>query len=335
MATARTRRGFLKAALAASLAGLSFFAASRVLPLLPLRHGEPPNLQQYPEFGDPGPDAFYAVAEHTELSHAILYHDLGSSIANARRADVLFLGNSRMPLGLREEFLVPEADKLGLRLFSLGCGYAELLRFPLELIKKHDLRPRVVVVSGGPHMFFEGVSSVAEEALAMTRWDAAKQWLEVAASWNLRTRLHAALPRLDFFDRRLHSDWVTYRSARTGWWRPVAEPRGRYETKLAEKPITNWSELLPFAEEFHRELVDRGAQLVLTLVPYVDAHVGHLAFLSDELGVPAIVPSFDGVTVADGSHLNRESAGTVSLSFWEAFLALPEVRDALGIDRAH
>ena len=147
--------------------------------------------------------------------------------------------------------------------------------------------------------------------------------------------LHAALPRLDFFDRRLHSDWVTYRSARTGWWRPVAEPRGRYETQLAEKPITDWSGVLPFSEEFHRELENRGALLVLTLVPYVDAQVGHLEFLSDELGVPAIVPSFDGVTVADGSHLNRESAGTVSLSFWEAFLALPEVRDAVGIDRAH
>lgn len=334
MAKARAWKRVLKAALATGLTALSFVAASRVLPLLPLRHGEPPRPQQYPEFEDPGPDYFYALPEHTELSQSILYHDLGRSIENARRADVLFLGNSRMPMGLREEFLVPRAEQLGLRVFSLGCGYAELLRFPLEVIRKHDLRPRVVVVSGGPHMFYDGLSPVAEEALAMTRWDAAMGWLEVAGAWNLRTRLHAALPRLDFFDRRLHSRWITYRSARTGWWRPVAEPQGRYQTTLAEKPITDWSGVLPFARELQRELEDRGAQLVLTLVPYVNARVGHLAFLSSELGVPAIVPSFDGVTVADGSHLNRESAEAVSVAFWERFTSLPEVRAALELDRA-
>lgn len=309
----------------------AFLAASVVLPRLPLRDGRVPAVQRYPDFEDPGADYFYAATERTELSQSVLYHDLGRSIANARRADVLFLGNSRMPLGLREEFLVPRAERLGVRLFSLACGHSETLRFPLELIRRHDLRPRVVVVNGGPHMFHEGTSRVAAEAMAMGRFEAVKQRIEVAGAWALRTRLHALVPRLDFFGRRLHSRWITYRSARTGWWRPVAEPGGSYETS-SRGTSRDWGNLLPFTHELHDELRARGVLLVLTLVPYPDAALGHLRFLSEALSVPAIVPSFEGVTTADGSHLNRASAELVSTDFWERFVALPRVREALGLD---
>ena len=59
---------------------------------------------------------------------------------------------------------------------------------------------------------------------------------------------------------------------------------------------------------------------------------GHLPFLSHELGVPMVLPSFDGVLTADGSHLSRSSAASYAEAFWSQFLALPEVRSKLSLE---
>ena len=88
---------------------------------------------------------------------------------------------------------------------------------------------------------------------------------------------------------------------------------------------------MPLARELKRELDERGSQLVLTLVPYGDTRLGHLPYLSGELGVPAIVPSLEGLAMADGSHLNRDSARRVSETFWGKLVALPEVRKRLAL----
>ncbi len=313
------------------LIGLSAYATSQLLPRLPLKDGQPPQLQRYPKFIRPGPDSFFAVPEHTELSHSVLFHGLGRSIENARQADVLFLGNSRMPLGLREEFLVPKAEERGLHLFSLATGYAERLTFPLAVIRKHDLRPRVLVVSGGPQIFRSGISVVAQEAFRMSRWDALKQSFEESAAWRFRTRLHSVIPKIDFFGRRLHSDWIIYRSERTGWWQPVASPKGQQKATLAQTSPKTWNGMLPRVRKFNQEMRDRGTLLVLTTVPYAEGHVSHLAFLSKELGIPAIIPSFDGAMMVDDSHLDRESAARVSAEFWDSFIHNPDVKRALGL----
>jgi hypothetical protein len=319
-------------ALAGGVLFVSAFLGAHLVAQLAAGTDGGPRAQTFPDFEIPAsPEYFFAHPNHTELSQSILYHGLGASIANARRADVLLIGNSRLPLGLREEILVPAAERLGLRLFSLGCGHAELVRFPLEVIVKHDLRPEVVVVSGGPHLFYDEMSEVAREALAMTRWDAAKQWLEVAGGWNLQIRLHALAPKLDFFDRPLHPSTILYRSARTGWWKPVVEPAGRYPVRPGED-IHPYDALIPMAARLERELRARGALLVLTMVPYDGAPTGHLRFLAKELAVPAVVPSFDGMFTSDGSHLDRDSAERLSTRFWSQFVALPQVRRALSLD---
>jgi hypothetical protein len=315
--------------LAAMLLG-SFALATWILPQIPMRPGSYPRPETIPEFAVPGDDAFFVTSHSHELSHLVLYHDIGESIANARQADILFFGNSRQQTGLREAVIVAEARKLGLRAFTIATGHADKTRFALELIRKHDLRPRVVVASGGPFVFTEGVSGWAQAVMNMSAWDARKEWWERSVAWSTARLIHRYLPKLDFFDQRLTSRWIHYRSEETGWWRNVREPGGRFPVKMkAERG--NYRNTLQLATELKQEMEARGALLVLTMVPYGSTRSGHLPYLGQELGVPVVTPSFAGMETADGSHLNRRSALKISQDFWDRFVANEEVRSKLGL----
>ena len=324
------RRGPFKIAGVAVTFSVGFVIALHVLPRLPLGPQTASRLLDIPPFEVPS-DSFFVEAAGDDLSQMVLWHGLGDSIENARRADILFVGDSRMPVGLREEIIVPAAAALGLRVFSLACGHVERVRFALELIRKHDLRPKIVVVVGGPHVFKDVWSAPAEQARKLTRWQAWTAWIEADARWRLQSWLHSWLPKIDWFDRDLIASWIMYRSTRTGWLLPVVEPSSSIPIGVApDDPSYAW--LLPLARELKQELDRRGALLVLSVVPYHDTRTGHLPFLSHELGVPMVLPSFDGVLTADGSHLSRSSAASYAEAFWSQFLALPEVRKKLSLE---
>ena len=321
------RRGPFKIAAVAATFSVGFLAATHVLLRLPLASQR---LLDIPRFEVPS-DSFFVESAGDDLSQMVLWHGLGNSIENARRADILFVGDSRMPVGLREEVIVPAASALGLRVFSLACGHVERVPFALELIRKHDLRPKIVVAVGGSHIFRNLWSAPAEKAKRLTRWQAWTAWVEADARWRLQRWLHSWLPKIDWFGHDLTAPWIMYRSSRTGWLLPVVEPSESYPVGVGPDFPSNAS-LLPVARALKQELDRRGALLVLSVVPYHDTRTGHLPFLSHELGVPMVLPSFDGVLTADGSHLSRPSAASYAEAFWNQFLALPEVRKKLSLD---
>jgi hypothetical protein len=168
--------------------------------------------------------------------------------------------------------------------------------------------------------------------MSMSRWDAAKKWLEVEGGWAVRWRLHALQPQVALFGRGLPTNWIIYRSSRTGWWKPAREPTARRPVRAGEEH-EDYRPLLPFASELLDELRGRGALLVLTTVPSESTRVGHLGFFSRELGVPVVVPSLEGLATNDRSHLDRDSAALFTQRFWGAFVQLPEVRERLGPSR--
>lgn len=326
----RTRR-LLKVGGIGATVVLSFAMAVAILPRLPLRSPPYPCLRTMPAFEIPHDDSFFITSVGDELSQMVLYHDLGDSIDHARQADILIVGDSRAQMGLREDVIVPAAQKLGLRVFSLACGHAERMRFMLEVIRKNDLHPKIVVAVGGEHIWTDGVSGPAARAMAETRWDAWKEWMEARAAWSAQVALHSHLPRIDFFDQELTAGWVVYRSARTGWWRPALQPSGRYPVDFSKEDHGGYEYLLPFARAVKEELDARGALLVLSIVPYGDTRSRYLPYLARELGVRSVVPSFDGMVTCDASHLEPESAERYSRLFWNELIALPEVRRRLSL----
>ncbi len=298
---------------------------------LPLRQGEPPRAQHWQPFDIPDQDQyFFAEPLDDELSQSILYHDLSNVIDMARKADVIFIGNSRLNLGLRGDYLVPLAEASGVSVFSLGCGHAEMHSFAMELIRKHDLRPRVLVFVGGPRYYGPRVSPPALEAMAMTRWQAMKKRLEVTSSFYAAYYLHQLIPRLDVFDRPLFSAWLYYRSYQHGFTRILREPPGRYPVAVMEDRPADRG-IVAKAARLNEELGQRDTLMVTTLVPFVRTETWHLRAFSEELGIPYILPRFDGLTTADASHLNAGSAEVYTARFWQAFLENQQVAEQLSL----
>lgn len=316
--------------IALGLCGMAGFAATVwIAPHLPLAHGLPPKPIAFPVIDRPGLEYFVLRGGGEETSQMALYHDIGRSIGHAREADILFLGNSRLPLGLRGEFIVPRAESLGLKVFSLACS-SEQFRFDLELIRKHDLRPKVVVVVGGPEFYRDGLSPAAEKTFEMTRWEAFRSFLEVQGKWEFTSRLHSRLTRQDLTGQVKRSLYIEYRSARTGFWAIRQEPEFLHAARKG-KELDSYAHLVPAAQEIHDEVSKRDGLMVLTMVPFTRYASGHLPLLAATLQVPLILPELKGLQTADIHHLTRESAERFSNAFWNQFIADPQVRHQLGL----
>lgn len=328
----RAVRSLVPLLAATLLFAAGFLLSARWLPELQLRPGGYPGTFTITEQAQPGADAFFVSRGEHELSHLVLYHDIGASIDNARTADILIIGNSRGQLGFDEQYLVSAAGALGLRIFNLSVGHADSARFARAVMARHGLRPKVVISNGGDFFYYGGYSDWAQEVAAMSRWDAYKAYFEYSMGWQLEKRVHRYLPYLDYFQRWRYP-WVHYRSPYTGWWRNTQWPGGRYPIKPGEEK-SSYARALPFARDLQTELEGWNTQLVMTIVPYRHVQTGHLPFLSQELGVPYILPSFEGLETADGSHLTAQSARQVSAELWRNLMALPEVRERLGLPAA-
>ncbi len=270
---------------------------------------------------------FYLDAWNFELSQPVLYHDLGQSISNARRADIILIGNSRLQLGIREEFIVPLARERDLRVFSIGSGHAEGVRFAFDVIRKHKLTPKVVVILAGAHAYKGRVSGVARATMEMDRWQAQKLPMETALSWNVRYRLHRVIPRVGILNNRITSRYALFRFELTGWWKPALEPQGAYPTSYSDKP-ENHERILDFVSEVKSYLGEQGTLLVTGVIPYRNTSYTHLSYFKERLDIPFVNTGLQ-LETSDGSHLNLASAKRFTQAFWREFVALPEVQDKL------
>lgn len=331
MALARyhSNRGTGYAAVAALVFALCFALAVWCLPQIKLRPGGYPRPFKISSDHDPGADAFFVSRGHHELSHLVLYHDIGSSIEHARDADILIIGNSRAQLGFSEKVMVAEAEKQGLRIFNLAVGHADSAHFARDLLNRHDLRPRILIANGGPFFFGNKYSNWAQEVVNMSRWEAHKTFFEYSLAWQLESRLHHYLPYLSYFERSRYP-WTHYRSPQTGWWRNTRIPRARYPIRPGVE-AKNYARSLPVAQALKSELDSRGTLLILTIMPYRKVQTGHLPYLSRELGVPYILSPFDDLETADSSHLTPDSAELISKYIWNALIGLPVVREKLSL----
>ncbi|MDA8016106.1 MAG: hypothetical protein MPN21_01560 [Thermoanaerobaculia bacterium] len=281
-----------------------------------------------PKFERPDGEFFYLNSEDGELSQRVLYHRIGPSIDNALDADILIFGNSRMQLGLRGDVLVPKAEALGVRIFGLGCGHSEKVRFAVELIRRHDLRPKIFIASGDPEFYSEGKSKIADWTMQLSGWEAWRGYFDAQGSWEFRSRLHRYLPKLDTVGRVPIPRWIIYRSERTGFWLPLREAKSSAPVSPGEE-LADYEHVLPLAAELHREVSQRGGLLVLTMVPFRRYLSGHLPYLAEELDVPYVLPSVPGLITSDRQHLTKESAQLYGEAFWEDFMAEPRVREKL------
>jgi len=261
----------------------------------------------------PGGSYYLAHDRGGHLDHLVLYHGTDDeALANARTANILFIGNSRMMFALRPAVLAPWAAAHGVTYYAFGFGYRDGDDWALELVRKHDLRPRVVVVNVDG-FFARPMSPGAQRVRRETRFGARKQIFEGEVAHEARRYLHRVIPNwLDLYGRPgfpFGNEFIAYRSRRDGVWAVSPWPAAEMPAASVDFQVEPVGPRLgDAARAFKAEFDARGTRMVLTYVPTPDDSGGNPVAIGAMLGVPVVALGVDGLTSHDGSHLSEESA---------------------------
>jgi len=266
-------------------------------------------------------DDYYLAHDHGgHVDHHVLYFGTDAdALDHLKGADVVFLGNSRLMFAARPKVLDAFFDARGLRYYVLGFGFREADRFPLALIEKFDLRPRLVIVNADG-FFRNSLSDFARTVMRDTQFGAWKFSSEAEAGHEVRRALHQLVPNYVDLLGRPGFPWrrelVIYRSRRNGtWqlspWEPGTTPVGQrdlFNPALAGREVAA-------ARRFKAAMDARGVAMVVTHVPTPRPSGGGPALFAELLGVPLVAAQPGGLLTEDGDHLDEASAVAWSESF--------------------
>lgn len=274
----------------------------------------------------PVPDASIVVLDGPHyVEHAALHHDVGGFIDQARRADVLILGNSRAQCGFDPRVLEDSATEGGPTFYNLACGEGENIAFGRSLIERHDLRPETVIVPIDHLVLDDEFTDTASKAIASPRWTAFRSMLEGDARWRLARRLHQLLPRADWFQHPgLRNRWYIARDVSTGSWRLLERPEGDHPAVADAPPgdVQFDDERLADARTFVESMNARDIDVVFTHVPSAIQSPRQAIDAAAALDVPLILVPGDELRTFDRSHLHPDSARRFTESFVEQLSAL-------------
>jgi hypothetical protein len=252
-----------------------------------------------------GDDDRYLAYCRGGVEDYMIYHDLGGAADALRRADVLFLGNSRAQHAFKDQRLLSDFfAKRGLSYFVLAFGYGEGSAFPEAIIRKYDLHPKWVIVNADP-FFGKPESALASKVMSSGPFDGFKFRLETVAAFEVRNRLHRVLPYVALGQWDDQADWVYYRSRRDGTI-ALASYKGSPSATIPAGEQTLTPDQSAVAGRFRDDLQHRGGRLVLTCVP--PAPAASATSLARALGTPLIVPELTNLVTIDGSHLTDDCA---------------------------
>jgi hypothetical protein len=232
---------------------------------------------------------------------------------------------------MRPGMLRPFFAAEGVRHYVMGFGFREADQFPLAIIRKFDLRPKLVVVNADG-FFGGGLSAWAEMVMKDTTFAARKFQWEAERAHAARRVVHHVVPNwLGLFGQpglQLRRAFVAYRARFDGTWAvspwdtgtdPFTPPP--LDGRLASQVET--AAALAFRDELDR----RGSRLVVTRVPTpVPMPGAGPARFAELLNVPLVTADVPVLTSGDGSHLDESSAHDWSRAFLSALT--PYVRAA-------
>jgi hypothetical protein len=260
--------------------------------------------------------------------HEIFFHGIGHSIENARQADIIFLGSSRVIFAIDWRVAQEFERKHHVKLFNMSFAGGVSGEFPLRLMRKWGLRPKLWVINADLeegkitksffHMHLPGggdFKTGSPRHVVTTSWLTA--FLTVVGR-NVRWRLKMAMGILK-------ND--SYRSAKDGNWYldnwPL-ETRDDYP-KIDMSGHRSCLEN-PEEVELARRYFDAiGGAVILIQVPSVIACAARIQHLASALGVPSFTVTPEEYSTSDGGwHLDRKSSRMYTTRFLEWLERLPE-----------
>ncbi len=275
------------------------------------------------------------------LDYDAYLYDFAGTSAFMRRADVLFLGNSRALYAFRPEGYQRHLDRYGLRGYTLAfLGGSD--RFALELVRRYDLRPKLVVINSDA-IFEDTWGRLGAVARDRGYWDSWKFYFESVAAWETGLRLHRWIPpwRRYLYERNNH---VIYRSVEHGGLHfayslpgPVALTTRMPEDATPEERALSdkmFEPQLAVLRSFVAEMRARGTAVILTWVPYPELNNVLLTRrLAAASGIPFVEVWPTPLFSYNGSHMGFESAVRFNDALFQALSREPEFLKVAGAAR--
>ena len=259
--------------------------------------------------------AYCTSDQYGDFEHGAYYFGLEpEAVDNLRKAKVLLLGNSRSQFAFSTDEVKRYFNEHSLPFYLMGFGYGEGSDFARTLIKRYNLKPKVLVIVADP--FFKSWLSPPASAIAD---NLNPFWMRIRARWEYFTKKFFNMLAPKICDLRvtlcLSNLPAIYRSSKDGsWiWRNLFAPpeHGQIPIDLARVPIFGPPATTDL--EIARQLFEvAGVQrdcVVLTVVPNSVIDAGHYAVeIGRLLGVRVVLPELDGLMTIDSAHLTWTSA---------------------------
>jgi hypothetical protein len=274
-----------------------------------------------------GADHFLAYCDspkYADYEHgAFFYGTEASALDNIRRADVLFLGNSKMQAAFSTKAVRDYFTPMNVRFFLMGFGFSEESKYASAILKRWNIAPKLLVINADP-FFSEHLSEPAQEAL------------EGRAEYLWRLFLKASFQRV----HRIICSFASgvcperypaiFRSKRDGEWNfigPHTAERGVPITPSGQWLYIATEARLKQAKEIGEQFLDQLGMdrrcVVLTGAPNSQMDSPAIAAtVAASLNTESILPPSDGLATLDGAHLNPASAERWSGQFLEALTPL-------------
>jgi hypothetical protein len=268
----------------------------------------------------------------------IYFHNIGLSIQEAKRADIIILGHSSVLYALDDDQIRAFDKQHKVRIFNMASAGNASGDFIRAVIKRWDIRPKlwVINVDDEPVSFFHpGVDdygavgeSSAPEIVKTSRLVGFLRAYRRNFRWWLGDQV-GRLPRslrqsyFPSFESRLE----TWRSTETGDWL-FARDGGTYDratTKLVPS-LRSCPVKADEIESARRFLEDIGRDVVFTLVPWSRWCPQHTTELAAVLGVEAMIPPTTDYTSPDGRHMDRPGREAFTAWFLNALKDTHEFR---------
>jgi hypothetical protein len=229
----------------------------------------------------------------------------------ASRADVLFIGNSRLQFALSGQRNEERLTALGGRHFLLGFSHSESVAYFGPLLAKLQPRAKVYVLNVD-RLFDDRVSPPTEQILNSS--DARQRYQDKLGWQTVHKSVCGTAPRI------CGDSLAVYRNRFTGNWQRIgaapfsAQPVSEGSPSNAER----WDRYAELAEAFIARLPVERSCIILTLVPTVQTKRSEAEAIAARLRIPLISPRVEGLRTFDGSHLDEASAERWSAALLDA-----------------
>lgn len=246
-----------------------------------------------------------------EVDHDIYYNDILGLMDSVNNSQIVIIGDSRSLYGFDYSALKLFSDVQRQHVFNLAFGYAEGSRFYEALIRKNNIRNKLLLVQAD--IFGSDMSAQGRKALDTHPFTALQSVLRKNIQWSM----HLLCKK--FLKFKLYAeDQVWYRSTTNGaLWRYEAKTRHNVDPTLVQDLQLTTAEK-DRIDAFKKLADAHGLAPLLMYVPCKGITRQHAELVAAYTGWETLfVQRTDALEFVDTIHMTRKSSVAFSKDFLE------------------